>query len=90
MAYKLVVAFAAALLVILMMTGAVQAQEPTPVPTITPTPNTMTGIELSNGGSVVIEWRVTVGEIAVVVAVLFLAAITVVQGFTHIPRSWFR
>lgn len=69
----------------------VHGQEPTPVPTetptptITPTPASLRGVPLSGGGEMLIEKRVSYGDIAVVIAVLALLAFQVVHAFVRVP-----
>ena len=67
----------------------VSAQEPTPEPTPTATPGWLQAVPMSTGSTLLIERRVSYGDIAVTAAVLVLATITLVAKFVEIPRMWF-
>lgn len=67
-----------------------QTETPTPQPTYTPTPSWVVGVTMSTGNTLIIEKKVTYGEIAVVVSVLVLAAINLVTKMVEIPKLWFR
>lgn len=70
----------------------VYAQDPlpteTPTPAPTPTPNYQQGITLSTGNQLIIERRVTVGDIAIVLGLLLNAAVLLVRGFVEVPKQW--
>lgn len=72
----------------------VQAQEATeiptatPTPTVTPTPNYQVGIPLTSGNTLIIDRRISYGEIAIVIAVLALFMIFVIYLFIRVPRLW--
>jgi hypothetical protein len=84
------------ILAFLLAASTARAQEETPtptataVPTITPTPSYLQAVPLSTGSELVIRKEVTYGDIAVVIAVLALTAITITGNMVKIPRGWFR
>jgi hypothetical protein len=67
---------------------AASAQDPEP--TITPTPNSVQGIPMSTGSTLLIEKSVTYGEIAVVAVILLLVAVELLRGMVEIPKNWTR
>lgn len=74
----------------------VSAQDPSETPTITPTPTTTPtpayqhSAYTSDGVStVLVENRITTGDIAIVVALGLVALIQLGQAFIIIPKLWF-
>lgn len=67
---------------------AVHAQEPEP--TITPTPNSVQGITMSTGSTLLIEKSVSYGDITVVGAILLLVAVELGKAMVEIPKNWTR
>ncbi len=69
---------------------AVLAQDPTPEPTITPTPAYLAEVALSPEVTYVVERRITYGDAAVVIAVGLLIAVIVVNAVLYWVRQWVR
>lgn len=67
-----------------------QSQTETPAPTVTPTPTTLTELPLTSGAQLVIERRITYGEIAIVVALGVLTLVVIILGMIWLVRSWLR
>lgn len=72
-----------------MPAGAQEESTPTPEPTITPTPSYQQGVPMSTGSTLLIEKKVTYGEIAIVVSVLVLATVQLAKSFVMVPKAWF-
>lgn len=64
------------------------AQTETPVPTVTTTPSDLHRVTLSSGAELVIERRITYGEIAVVVVVGLLLVGFAIYATVHLIRLW--
>ena len=64
------------------------AQTETPAPTVTPTPSDLHRVTLSSGAELVIERRITYGEIAVVVVVGLLLVGFAIYATVHLIRLW--
>jgi hypothetical protein len=78
----------AALLVQSLDVPPVQAQEGTEVPTLTPTPNYQIGVPLTDGTTLIIERRISFGDIAVVIVGLALLLMFILYLFIRVPKLW--
>lgn len=63
-----------------------RAQEPDPTPT--PTPAWQQAVQLPSGATLLVERRITYGEIAVVIAVLAVLVAVIIYAAVRIPKLW--
>lgn len=76
--------FIASLVLVLSMPVHAQTPEPTP----SPTPAWQQAVQLSSGVTLLVERRITYGEIAVVIAVAALLVAVIVYAAIRIPKLW--
>lgn len=79
--------FGLALALLLPPAGLALAQDPQPTPT--PTPPWQYGVTLSSGAQLVIERRISYGEIAVATAILGLLGLFVIWIGFRAYKLWF-
>ncbi len=68
--------------------SAAYAQDPTPTPE--PTPQYQYQLEVEPGVTVMLERRITYGEIAVVTAALLVVIVLLVNGLLILSKLWFQ
>lgn len=62
----------------------------TPEPTLEPTPVYQSSYALSSGDTLIVERRITYGDIAVVIGLGLLIVTILIYALIRIPRLWLR
>ena len=77
-----------AVMVLMAVVSPVSAQTPEPTPE--PTPQYQISYQLSSGDILIVERRVTYGDIAVVIGLGLLIVTILIYALIRIPRLWLR
>lgn len=76
------------LLCVVLINGVAFGQAPTTEPTITPTPAWQEVVTLNSGGELLIERRITYGDIALVCAVGAVGVLILCYMAIRVPKLW--